>query len=890
MFRKLFSFLLVLMLALSVTLSFVACGDDEDNGDGDGDGTSDNGGSGDTGNGGNGGTTGGGPNLDDLDDGTEFVPEQMPTPPAAQIIKDYTIKVVDQTGKPVNGVIVKIVDYDEKGAQKGEKQGTTVGGTETAPAAVGFSMVESPNLRAQVVSVPEGYVMGSVVDGKTVLKYDTKVEFTNYVATLTVVKPTGYIITAADAAGNVYSGVEITYGTGDTAIKVVTDVLGMAVLDITPAADTSVALKYETKKHVVDSESAVFTADQKQTVLVVPAIGTVAERPETIEAIDKISLEVGETRYYTITVDADKTFIIRDSLVSVTYGEETFVADDGKGIVAIPVTAGEAAFAVTSIATTDLVDVVTELVAVNGFANISDNVLGVAIPASTATVEGSAWFEIDYAAGQYVIIDVGTTNTTASVIYREHRYTPMNGKIEFILNANGENAMFKLVAGADAIAETVDVKLITPINDETDIVIPAGESIWISVPKNAVDQYLLVDDTTVTADGYTFGNAIGNNAETKYFKLTAGASEVETVVKPVTPLTVGANGATVTVKGGKTCWFSLEGAGKYVFIENADAMLDGIGESAVTAISGIVAAKTNAEGKTEFCLTVGEDNVDLVIKLVAVTEIDDTNPFPISVNANKNTTVWYKAPAEAGSYIFMLDDSAKAKVVYNGKAYTTSGGVLSVPVTDEDGFVIFSLTFTETVADKKVTELSIADIETLEKLEATATVEAAGSVWFVYSAAAGDVINVKGNATVVVKGVAGAFADGKITFTAAGTAYIKITNSGTEAVDVTLMPITVVTTGNKVNIPADSTARYVEITYTANQKLVIDNVKVKVFVVAADGTETEVEVADDATKIEIALGATAGKILLKLTSEEAESFTATFTLVAVENAPANPAA
>ncbi|MBP3582619.1 MAG: hypothetical protein J6K44_01130, partial [Clostridia bacterium] len=534
-FKKLISLLLMLMLALSVTLSFASCGDDDDGGDGGDGGSSDtgNGGNtGDTGNGGNTGDTGSGGGTPGGDEGNTPA-EPIPTPPAAQIIKTYTVKVVDQAGNAVPGVTVKLVEYDEDGVQKGEKQGTTA--TVDNAAVATFSVVESAYLKAQVVSVPKGYVMGTYADGKTTLKYDTKVDFANYEATLTVVKPTGYIITAADADGNVFKGVEITYvvtpndpatpENEEVKITVVTDSLGQAVLDLpalgvdddpnTPDVDETVKIpvsfKYESETHVVEYATGEFGADQYQTVLIGPAVGTVPEKPEAIDALDKISLKVGETRYYTLTAEAGQSIIIRNDTVSVAYGDESFSVDEGAGVAIVPLTAGEVAFSVTNIGTSPITDAVTELVTVKTFAKPSDNTLEAAIEKGK-----SAWYEIDYKAGQYVIIDVGCD--TAEVVYREHRYTPKNQKIEFQLNENGETAVFKVIAGAgdaDALAASVSVKLITPINDETDIEIPAGESIWVSIAHTA-GQYLLIDDATVTAEGYTFGETLGAAAGTKY--------------------------------------------------------------------------------------------------------------------------------------------------------------------------------------------------------------------------------------------------------------------------------------------------------------------------------------------------------------------------------------
>ncbi len=922
-FKKLISLLLMLMLALSVTLSFVACGDDDDGGDGGDGGSSDsgsgdsgsgdtgNGGTGDTGNGGNTGT-GGGTGGDNTDDTPA---EPIPTPPPAQIIKTYTIKVVDQTGKAVPGVTVKLVEYDESGAQKGEKQGTTATVGEAALAT--FSVVESANLKAQVVSVPTGYVMGTYADGKTTLKYDTKVDFANYEATLTIVKPTGYIITAKDADGNVFKGVEITYivtpddpATADVneevKITVVTDSLGQAVLDLpalgvddnpdTPDVDETVKIpvsfKYQSETHIVEEATGAFGADQYQTVLIGPAVGTVVEKPETIDANDKISLKVGETRYYKIAAVAGQSIIIRSDSVSVTYGEETFAVDDGSGVAIVALAEGAAEFAVTNVGTTPITDAITELVTIKTFANPSDNTLEADIAKGA-----SAWYTVDYKAGQYVIIEVG--NDTAEVIYREHRYTPTNRKIEFKLNENGETAVFKVIAGAadaDALAADVAVKLITPINDETDIEIPAGESIWVSVAHTA-GQYLLIDDATVLADGYTFGEALGTVAGTKYIKLTAASTAVETAIKPVTPLTVTNDGVAVTVKGGKTAWFAVEGAGKYIFIENADAILDGIGESAVTAISGIIAAVTEADGKTEFCLTVGDENANLVIKLVEITE---TETLPTAPTATQGTT-WYKVPADAGSYIFLLDGTGKAQIKYKGTTVNTASGVISVPVTDEDGYVIFALTFTatETDATKVTSDFSIASIETLGKTEATTPVDANSSVWYVYNATAGDVILVEGATAVEVKGASATFADGKLTFatTIEGTvtAYIKVT-VGDTAGDVTLKPITVLDTaklvgdGVRVNVPADGSARWLQVNYNTAGILTIDSTKVIVYV--DDATEP-VEVEDNAKTVtvtlELAAGATSGTLLIKVTSEESAEFTATFTIVE-DSSPAVPPA
>jgi hypothetical protein len=915
-FKKLISLLLMLMLALSVTLSFAACGDDgDDGGDGDG-GSSDNGGSGDSGSGdtgngggdntgdsGNSGNTGSG-STDGEED--ETPKEPIPTPPAAQIVKTYTIKVVDQTGKAVPGVTVKLIEYDDKGVQKGEKQGTTAT-VESAALAI-FSVVESANLKAQVVSVPEGYVMGTYADGKTTLKYDVKVDLANYEATLTVVKPTGYIITASDADGNVFKGVEITYvvtpndpatpENEEVKITVVTDSLGQAVLDLpalgTDDAKIPVSFKYESETHIVEAATGEFGAAQYQSVLIGPAVGTVPEKPEAIDALDKIDLKVGETRYYKLTATAGQSIIIRSDSVSVAYGEETFTVDEGAGVAIVPLTEGEAELAVTNVGTTPIAKVVTELVTIKTFSKPSDNQLETAIANGT-----SAWYEIDYKAGQYVIIEVGCN--TAEVVYREHRYTPTNNKIEFKLNENGEKAIFKVIAGAadaDALAADVAVKLITPINDETDIDIPAGESIWVSVAHTA-GQYLLIDDATVTADGYTFGDTLGAAAGTKFIKLTAGTTAVETAIKPVTPITVGDKGTTVTVKGGKTAWFAVEGAGKYIFIENADAILDGTGDSAVTAISGIIAAVTKTSGKTEFCLTVGDENADLVIKLVDVTE---TETLPTAPTATKGTT-WYKVPADAGSYIFLLDATGKAQITYKGSTVNTANGVISVPVTDEDGYVIFALTFTatETDATKVTSEFSIATIETLAKTEATAPVDANSSVWFVYSAQAGEVILVEGATAVEIKGAAATYADGKITF--AGniegtvTAYIKVT-VGATAGDVTLKPITKLDTaslldttkGVRVNVPQDGSARWLQIDYTAAGTLTIDSTKVIVYL---DGETDPVAVADGAKTVtvplELAAGATSGTLLIKVTSEESAEFTATFTIVAAPAADETPA-
>ena len=918
-FKKLISLLLMLMLALSVTLSFASCGDGDDGGDGGDGGSSDtgNGGNtGDTGNGGNTGDTGSGGGTPGDDEGNTPA-EPIPTPPAAQIIKTYTVKVVDQAGNAVPGVTVRLVEYDEDGVQKGEKQGTTA--TVDNAAVATFSVVESAYLKAQVVSVPKGYVMGTYADGKTTLKYDTKVDFANYEATLTVVKPTGYIITAADADGNVFKGVEITYvvtpndpatpENEEVKITVVTDSLGQAVLDLpalgvdddpdTPDVDETVKIpvsfKYESETHVVEYATGEFGADQYQNVLIGPAVGTVPEKPEAIDALDKISLKVGETRYYTLTAEAGQSIIIRNDTVSVAYGDESFSVDAGAGVAIVPLTAGEAAFSVTNVGTSPITDAVTELVTVKTFAKPSDNTLEAAIEKGK-----SAWYEIDYKAGQYVIIDVGCD--TAEVVYREHRYTPKNQKIEFQLNENGETAVFKVIAGAgdaDALAANVSVKLITPINDETDIEIPAGESIWVSIAYTA-GQYLLIDDATVTAEGYTFGETLGAAAGTKYIKLTATGA-AETAIKPVTPLTFNEGTATVTVRGGKTAWFEVSGAGKYVFIENADAILGGIGED-VTAISGIIAAATS-DSDTVFSLTVGDENTDLVIKLVDVTE---TEVLPTAPAATKGTT-WYKVPADAGSYIFLLDETGKAQITYKGSTVNTANGVISVPVTDEDGYVIFALSFTATVADKSASEFSIATIETLAKTEATVPVEANGSVWFVYTSKAGEIILVEGATAVEINGVDARYENGKIIFAAdddtaktkgTGTAYIKVT-VGDTAGDVTLKPVTVLNTaelldttkGVKVNVPADGSARWLQIDYTAAGTLTIDSTKVIVYL---DGATEPVAVEDDAKTVTVELpalaaGVTKGTLLIKVTSEESAEFTATFTIVAAPAVDETPA-
>lgn len=452
--KKLIGLVLMLMLTFSVALSFAAC-DNNDNGDntgGNGDNsTGDNTGN-NTGNNGNGNGNNNGDNQggNSGDEGREPLPELPP----AKDVKPYTVIVKDQNNNFVKDVEVKIIDYtpDSNGTAniKGGKTGTT---DETGQ--VSFNVNQSDYLKAMIVSVPEGYVVGTYTNNKTELKYNETVSFVNYEAVINVVKPVGYVIVAFDVAGNLHSGVKISYttGAGDSAVtySATTNDLGIAVLDVPARAaagsNITVSLEMDDELYYVP-ETIDFNDVLYQAVIVMPARGTTETLPADFE--NTVTLAVGETRYYNISFTAGQTLIAKSEYVTVKYNGKTYTADAGSGVVLVPLgaSAGSATVAISSV---DTEEATVELALADVTALSDGGTIG------TMAKGASAWYSISYTAGKVLVIE----SADVWVVYRNVIYTPQNGVIKIALNANGTTAVFEVIA-KEAVSSAVVAQVVAP--------------------------------------------------------------------------------------------------------------------------------------------------------------------------------------------------------------------------------------------------------------------------------------------------------------------------------------------------------------------------------------------------------------------------------------------